>query len=459
VTVAAVCTMLLMVYAAYSRPWYFNNSSNLVGLVALEFLIVAVWLYRRAFYPVVLVTFLMAGSNLPVGSGWSAGRWVVLAVGASVGLILVVKDRGYRFGLFHLLAFFGVLTAVISAAVSLYPNIALLKVLSLLLLFVYAGTGARMAVTGREDRFFRGLLIGCEIFVAANAFFYAVGIQAMGNPNSLGATMGMAAAPILLWGVLLGGDPSVHRRRIFLYTICMYMVFMSRARAGMAAAVISSAILCIALRRYKLLIQGLVVLAIVGSAASIVRPELIPSEASSLIYKDQEEGILMSRVSPWKTALDSIRDHPWFGTGLGTAATDFEVKEGLGMFASSQSVTKEHGSSFLAVFEGVGLVGVIPLFLLLGLLLIRVFRTLVWMRQSGLASHAAVPLAIAVFASFVHAVFEDWMFAPGNYLCVFFWTLAFILNDVAPRTSFSGLARNWNPKPVQHVANGVVPSR
>jgi hypothetical protein len=31
-------------------------------------------------------------------------------------------------------------------------------------------------------------------------------------------------------------------------------------------------------------------------------------------------------------------------------------------------------------------------------------------------------------------VFEDWLFAPGYYLCVFFWSLAFVLVDVAPKS-------------------------
>jgi hypothetical protein len=32
----------------------------------------------------------------------------------------------------------------------------------------------------------------------------------------------------------------------------------------------------------------------------------------------------------------------------------------------------------------------------------------------------------------VHAFFEDWLFAVGYYICVFFWALAFILLDFAP---------------------------
>jgi hypothetical protein len=45
-----------------------------------------------------------------------------------------------------------------------------------------------------------------------------------------------------------------------------------------------------------------------------------------------------------------------------------------------------------------------------------------------------IPLAGVLTAGLVHAAFEDWLFAPGYYLCVFFWTMAFIMVDVLPAT-------------------------
>jgi O-antigen ligase len=440
-------------YAAYSRPWYFTSQTYLSGLIFLEFLLAAVWMYRRVFFPVVLVTFLFAGINLPVGRGWVAARWVVLGVGALVGLLLVLKDRMHDFGFFHLVAFFTVLTGLISAAVSQYPQVALLKMLSILLLFVYAATGARVAAIGRETIFFNGLLIGCEIFVGANAGLYALGVQAMGNPNSLGAVMGVVGAPILMWGVLVGGEPSVHRRRLLLYAICIGLVFMSRARAGIAAALLSSAVLCVASRRYKLLIEGTTVLVIVLAAVALFRPEAVSSLTSSVIYKERSESIFTSRISPWQTAIDNIRDHPWFGMGLGTTTNGADADEGQGNFASSGGVTAENGSSYLAVLAGMGIVGAIPVAILLILLITKVVRALSLIRRTESIAHPSVVLAAVIIAGIVHATFEDWMFAPGNYLCVFFWSLAFVFNDLA--APLPRLAVHWPVRTTQ----GAISSR
>ena len=44
-------------------------------------------------------------------------------------------------------------------------------------------------------------------------------------------------------------------------------------------------------------------------------------------------------------------------------------------------------------------------------------------------AQAAVPLAMLMVAGLVHAGLEDWIFAPGYYLCVFYWAMAFIFVD------------------------------
>ena len=438
---------LVAAYASYTRPWYFTNKTYLGGLLFLEVLLAAVWMYRQVFFVFVLFSFLMAGSNLPVGGGWAAARWFVLGVGAFVGALTMLKERRHRFGFFHIVAFFAVLTGLLSASVSQHPDVALLKVLSVLLLFVYAATGARVAAIGRESSFFSGLLVGCEIFVAANAFFYAIGIEAMGNPNSLGAVMGAVGAPVLLWGLLVGGAPKVRQRRLLLYTISIYLVFSSHARAGIAAALLSSAVLCLALRKYKPLVEGATVLVIALAATALIRPNAISSLTSSVVYKNSSNAIFASRISPWQSAIDNIRDHPWFGMGLGTTAKGADATEGHGVFSSTEAVTAEHGSSYLAILAGVGILGAIPFAIVLLLLIARIVRTLALARASGSMQDPAIVLAALMIAGLLHAFFEDWMFAPGNYLCVFFWSLAFIFVDLSPARAVSTFGTRWNFRP------------
>jgi hypothetical protein len=39
-----------------------------------------------------------------------------------------------------------------------------------------------------------------------------------------------------------------------------------------------------------------------------------------------------------------------------------------------------------------------------------------------------------VISGLCHATFEDWLFAVGSYICVYFWVFAFLLADLVPAT-------------------------
>lgn len=433
--IAGVATALFLVYLAFSHPGYLTSLTYIGGLLFLELLVVALWLYRRVFFALTIVVFLLAGVDLPVGSAWNSLRWAVLALGALGGFAIVLKERRYSFGMFDVLAFLALLAALMSAAVSQYSGFSFFKVTSLILLFVYGATGARVGVSGRESRFFTGLLLGCQLFVAVVGAFYFAGIEMMGNPNSLGAVMGVVAAPILLWGSLLKQSRWAHRSQLAFYGLAMYLTYLSHARAAVGAAVLVSAVLCLSLRRFRFLAQGVVLIAVVVAAMAIFQPEAFNRSVSAfnneVIYKgkDPEAGLLSSRKSPWQDTMDAIHEHYWFGTGFGTAETGQDRSDNLGLFSSTSATSQEHGSSYLEIVAWVGVVGALPFLMLLGSLSAKILKTVVWMIRSADPSHPAVPLAMVLLAGLLHAVFEDWLFAPGYYLCVFFWSLSFVFVD------------------------------
>jgi O-antigen ligase len=461
IATAALCLPVLG-YLAGIRPSYFASSTYLGGLLVLEFLFVSLWSYRRVFFPLVIVAFLLAGLDLPVGGMWTAIRWFFLCSGALVGSFMMLKERRHHFGLFHALAVFAVLAAFVSALVSRYPGFAVLKAISLLALFVYAGTGARLAVSGRENRFFNGLLTGCELFVVGMAAFYFLGIEALGNPNSLGAVMAVAGVPILLWGTLLSEEPFVQRRRQVLAAVALYLTFHSHSRAGLIAALVSCGLMSLALRRYKLLGQGVILVLILVAGSAIFDPEAFSrtysSFTSSVVYKgkDPSLGLFASRQTPWQEALQVIRNHFWFGSGFGTTDNGTDASAHLSTFSTIEGVTAENGSSYLTITTWVGMLGVLPFFFLLLVLLGRILRTVLWMSNTANPCHPAIPLAMVLVAGLVHAAFEDWLFAVGYYLCVFFWSLAFILVDITPYSPLPRFSTKWRVRPVRHAWGDVA---
>jgi len=318
--------------------------------------------------------------------------------------------------------------------------VAFLKAMSLLLLFLYGSSGARLAVIGREASFFSTLILGCELLVYATAISYFLfQFEVFGNPNSLGAVMGVVASPLLLWGILVSPRPTTRWRRTFAFALALLLLFSSYARAGIAAAIVSCVLLCVALRRYGLLLRGLgLALLLAAFAATAVPLHQQPSQSltSVFVYKGRrEDGILASRRSAWDETVSTIQQQPWFGSGFGTSPTSSEVVQHSGSFESIREATREHGNSYLAITEWVGFAGDVPFFALVFLIALNVSRALAQIRRTGNVYSFAIPLAGVLAAGLVHAAFEDWLFAPGYYLCVFFWTLAFIMVDVLPATA------------------------
>jgi len=458
--------LCVIVYILHYHLQYFGNVSFLGGILMLEILVASVWKYSQRFLPLLMIAFLWASMTVPLQSAWTSGRWGVLMVGAGVGFIAWTRNPRSTFGSLHLIAFFCVCAAFVSATVSQYVEMATLKALSLLLLFLYCGSGARLAMLGRERQFFNGLLWATEGLVYVTAICYFVfGANIWGNPNSLGAAMAVGAFPVLLWGWRNSDGPIENLRRLIALLVCAYLIRFSMARAGMVAALVVTTVFCLCLRQYKLLVKMAAVVLFFVAISGMLAPETLSDQISQLedafLYKGhKQDGLLGSRKSPWENSIASIKEHPMFGTGYGTSPTGEDPGFTFGTTSSSAETEREHGSSYVTIAEWVGLVGVLPFIALLGLTLLNLRRACSTMLKTADPSHYSIPLAMVMLAGLVHANFEDWLFAVGSYLSVLFWIFAFLLADALPAAD-SLPVRRVNPLRVlsRPVSFGPVASK
>jgi O-antigen ligase len=422
---------------------FFGNIAFLGGVLFLEILTACLWNYDKSLFILLVIAFGWAGMRLPLESAWLTGRWAVLAAGAGVGFVIWMKVPRRHFGTIHLLAFFCVSAAFASASVSLWVQMAMLKAFSLLLLFLYCSTGARLAVLGREDRFFHGLLWGMEIVVYFTGFCYlGIGLGLWGNPNSLGAVMSVAIFPFLFWGWRISERGFVRVRRLFALLLCTYLVVHSMARAGMVAISVVILVYCFCLKEHRLLVKICAIVLAWIATMGVYAPENLDLQLDNfkdaLLYKGhKDEGVMGSRREPWEQTIAAIKEHPQFGTGYGTSPNGEDPGANFGIVNSSAETAREHGSSYMTILEWVGLVGVVPFILIIGEAIRNFYKVCVWMRRHGEARNYAVPMAMLMLAGLVHAGFEDWLFAVGYYLCVYFWFFAFILADFVPDESLA----------------------
>ncbi len=462
--IIAICAIVTGVLVLI-RPGYFTNMEYLGGLLLLEALAAVIWKYDQRFFPVLIMVFLFAGTAVPLAGIWYAARWVVLGAGGLAGMIIYLRNYSFSAGLIHWIALSCVVAATTSAEVSSFPKQPLLKALSLFLLFLYGSFGARLAIMGREQKFFAGLLWGCEalIYFAALQYFI-LHRQFFGNPNSLGAVMGVVIVPLMLWGISVAENVRIERRRTFALLLSLILLLTSYARAGIIAASISCILFCVLWRNYRILIKGLAIALLMATAVSYLVPlPNSPSAATTLrsrfLFKGKEQaGALGSRRPVWDETVSSIEQHPWFGTGFGTVLSVFDNDAvQVGNFGSTTTTTREHGDSYLAILEGVGLVGVVPFLCLIILTVVNIGRALRYLWQTRDPFSPAVPIALVLMAGLVHALFEDWLFAVGYYNCVFFWTFGFMLMDLVPSTSQARDRRYFSEMQMPHES-ALIPS-
>jgi O-antigen ligase len=431
----------ILFYALRGRPGLFANPRYLGAILALEIVLACLWRFEKVFFPATMGCFLLAATSLPFAAENLTVRWVFLGVGALAGFIIWMRStQAKHFGLFHLVALFCVLSAVVSASASSSPATGTLKAASLLLLFLYAATGGRVALAGREKQFVGGLVRACEILVFLIAASYLAGLNIFGNPNNMGAFIGVVASPVLLWAALVAETRAEVQRRYAALVLCAVLLYVSACRAAIIADVIMIIVMTIALRRPRLLIRAVFFGALLVELMAVASPshmsELMDTLSGRFIFKIEpgatHPGIFGSRQSPWDDTIAAVKQHPWFGTGFGTSDLGDASVDIQGLSISTvDGSNREHGSSYLAIVEYEGLLGILPFLFLLLLLARAAGRVFMWMRRTGSPSHYAVPFALITFAGLIHAGFEDWLYAAGSYLCVFFWVSAFLLIDLA----------------------------
>jgi O-antigen ligase len=451
---AILIVAVLLFGLAERRPAYVANVTFLEALLLLEVVVAAVWHYERWFFLVMMLTFLWAGTDLPLAGAGTRARWVFLAVGALVGIVKwLQRDLRRHFTAIDLVALLCVMSAAVSSLVSNRIEMSLLKSTSLLLIFLYGASGAKIAVVGRESQFFLGLLIACEVISYLTAFSYAIlHSELFGNRNSLGAVMGVVVVPVLLWGVLSTTDKHVRFRRTIALCLASYLLYFSVSRAGILACAVAVTVMCVALHRQHLLMKGAIVLMFLLGIIAVVPggrfDALVSAFTEDVIYKGKPEmGLLGSRKSPWQETVDVIkRDKNYlFGVGFGTGSAEQQGAVGSLMFRTTGGSVREHGNSYLAVLEYVGLLGIVPFVVLLLLVLRQIYRGCSQMWRTRDPGDYVVPLVLVCIAGLVHAFFEDWLFAVGFYLNIFFWTSVFVLAELqsqhAPATVM--ISRAW----------------
>jgi O-antigen ligase len=311
--------------------------------------------------------------------------------------------------------------------VSVNPLLTVLKALSLAALFIYASVGARILWSRSPETFVRKLVLLAEGLVYFTTLCYAASFAVWGNSNSLGLIMGCFCWPVLLWRFILPANRQRSARRFIPLLLCGALLLFSLSRASMIAAFLTSMFLLVGARRYRTMLMGLSLFAVILLNMFLLAPDRFRSASDTFLYKKGERGQLMdSRQKPWERSLATFREHPWLGLGFGAADNSTDTRF---TYVTQGRLTRERGSSYLTMLETTGVVGTFFFVLLLLAVIREIWTIFSWLRRTGKVNQPAVVAAAILLAGLMNASFEDWMFAVGYYMSVIFWVLALSLRD------------------------------
>jgi hypothetical protein len=405
-----------------------NADPMIIGAVAGAGVLAAtLFWHQKLSLPILVATFFWAGMQIPLNSVAESARWAILGLAAAVGLLHGNgKKYPIRFGYLHFFAAMTTAAFMLSYDVSPNPRMTILKAGSVGLLFLYCSTGVLIFVAGRERFFLKAVALGCEFLIYASTISYGIlAFPVFGNPNSLGAVMGVVAWPVMFWSCLTTRNRLELYRKWVALCLCGWLLYLSLARAGILAAALSSLLILYSLRKNRLMLAC----AIVGCLSVMAMPAFMPNEwrmmVDGVVYKNKPgTEILQSRRPRWEQTIEEIKARPWLGSGFGAAK---DISEDWKGSVATRGLNRERGSSYLGLLTGVGILGAIPAAFLLALILSKAWLACRRVRLTRNPLDASIPLAAVAAGGLCHAVFEDWLFAAGYYLAVIFWILAFVL--------------------------------
>jgi hypothetical protein len=103
---------------------------------------------------------------------------------------------------------------------------------------------------------------------------------------------------------------------------------------------------------------------------------------------------------------------------------------------------------------------VLPFVALLAMTALNAWKVCAWMNRTADPNHYSIPLAMVVVSGLCHATFEDWLFAVGSYICVYFWVFAFLLADLVPAAVVvPATAVSLSVRPLTAGYRAIVPNR
>ena len=348
-------------------------------------------------------------------------RWPALAAALAVlatRRTTTFPDRWERFVRGTALAFFA--AAGLSMFFSKYPELVAMKLVAQVMTTALAMVAARRLTPDEWQKFIVGLQWMFGVAAAAALVLGHQGASArlggLSNPNSLGA-VGTAAASLILWD-LLDGNRRRHKRLYWWSQLAMLMaslalIVATGSRSSQAGFAMALGICVLSAPKRQRLIE---IAAVIAIPATFLMSSWFVSSLTLAQNRWARDDLLESRRVPWEGSLAAWERSPWFGHGFGVSDTGVPWTGGL----SAVGIIRD-GTGYLGMLESVGIVGFLPLVVLLSAAGTRLLYVAGLRRSADQTWVTAMKAGTLLMALAVQHVGEPWLMGPGMMLNPLFW--------------------------------------
>jgi len=284
-----------------------------------------------------------------------------------------------------------------------------------------------------RNNYYRIMLLVSKVIIYSTMVFYIFNINLgrfsegsgrftgwVDNPNTL-AMLCLPLFPFLLLYSIKNKSISIGSPRVLLAMLA-FIIMLTGARSVLAASVVATIVIVSYQKGGK---DRLVLLAILGAlAVTFVGFEIQSFVENFSTFQRSGDLALSGREKVWALAIMLIDQNPYFGYGFDSEGA--LIKQYHELLLGHQG--KVIHNSYLSYVISIGLIGAIPLVWIILYSLYSVFKIRSSSHNESEFNFKLVSGAL-VMASFIHAIFETWLFSPGNHATLLFWVSFFCLNS------------------------------
>jgi len=401
----------------------------------MSFHILKIMLVSRIFLLTILVFYISNSSYLIISQTLLTAKWGLMLLLLFYFFLKKEVKNEIEYELPNIIYYIFFFIFIQAGAVTYLSNVTGNGIFKLVgfgvVIFIASKLSNHFMREGNRNNYYKVMLIVSQLVVYSSVIFYVLGLNLgrvgegggrfsgwVDNANTL-ALMFIPLFPFILLASFRSRKLSVGSPRVIL-VLMIFIIILTGTRSVAIGITVATIVMLFfhkgsTAKAVVLIFLSLLIIYMLG-----LELQDVLSQFKS--FKRDENLLLSGREEVWGLAIYLIQQNPYLGFGFDTES--FLIEQYSHMLNNHQGATFH--SSYLSYIVHLGFIGAIPLLFFALLLFVSIFKIKNDSNDPQIMDIKYISASI-VLSSLVHAIFETWLFSPGNLAMLLFWLAAFNL--------------------------------